>query len=290
MFDPGLERLSPERLREHQWRRFRALAAEALGDGERPGNPFVIRKWRAVGIAAAEDLRSWEDLQRLPVTRKAEFVEDQAAHPPFGTNLTYPLDRYIRVHQTSGTSGQPLRWLDTQESWDWWARCWGFVLAGAGEVTGNSITINANAFGVVGGNVNLTGSAVNAAVRNFWQFVAVRAALGVGETIDNPASQSLMADYYPVELRGRAYAYQRVAPTLGTAIGLTPGLAVMSLLGDEAIDLIQEPTLKGVATLVGLMAAAIGISVGLQLFISRRRDRADQTRRPGRRLLRESVS
>ena len=57
---------------------------------------------------------------------------DQAAHPPFGTNLTYPLDRYVRVHQTSGTSGAPLRWLDTQESWDWWARCWGFVLRGAG--------------------------------------------------------------------------------------------------------------------------------------------------------------
>ena len=35
----------------------------------------------------------------------------------------------MRVHQTSGTSGAPLRWLDTQASWDWWARCWGFVLA-----------------------------------------------------------------------------------------------------------------------------------------------------------------
>ena len=60
------------------------------------------------------------------------MVADQAAHPPFGTNLTYPLERYVRVHQTSGTSGAPLRWLDTQESWDWWSRCWGFVLRGAG--------------------------------------------------------------------------------------------------------------------------------------------------------------
>src|SRR4030095_10851276 len=25
-----------------------------------------------------------------------------------------------------------IRWLDTQESWEWWARCWGFVLRGAG--------------------------------------------------------------------------------------------------------------------------------------------------------------
>jgi len=59
-------------------------------------------------------------------------VDDQASNPPFGTNRTYALERYVRVHQTSGTSGSPLRWLDTQESWEWWARCWGFVLRGAG--------------------------------------------------------------------------------------------------------------------------------------------------------------
>src|SRR5205085_1882285 len=63
---------------------------------------------------------------------KRDLVDDQAAHPPFGTNLTYPLDRYVRVHQTSGTTGTPLRWLDTQASWEWWADCWRFVLAGAG--------------------------------------------------------------------------------------------------------------------------------------------------------------
>ena len=27
---------------------------------------------------------------------------DQAEHPPFGTDLTYPLERYSRFHQTSG--------------------------------------------------------------------------------------------------------------------------------------------------------------------------------------------
>jgi len=74
-------------------------------------------------------------------------------------------------------------------------------------------------------------SALNAGVRNFWQFLAVRAALGVGETIDNPASASLMADYYPAKIRGRAYAYQRAAPTLGTAIGIGLGGAVGGALG-----------------------------------------------------------
>jgi phenylacetate-CoA ligase len=127
MFDRTLETLAPERLRDHQWRRLRDMATELLAS-----NQFVARRWRAAGVASAEDLRGWDDFRRLPLTRKSELVDDQAASPPFGTNLTYPLERYVRVHQTSGTSGAPLRWLDTPESWAWWARCWGFVLSGAG--------------------------------------------------------------------------------------------------------------------------------------------------------------
>ena len=74
-------------------------------------------------------------------------------------------------------------------------------------------------------------SALNAVVRNFGQFLAVRATLGVGETVDNPASQSLIADYYPPVRRGRAYALQRVAPQLGMAVGTGVGGGVAALLG-----------------------------------------------------------
>ncbi|MEX2145390.1 MAG: phenylacetate--CoA ligase family protein, partial [Candidatus Rokuibacteriota bacterium] len=135
MFDAGLETLPPARMREHQWRRFTALA-RALD-----ANPFYRGKWGAAGVRGAEELRGWDDFARLPFTRKAELVEDQAAHGPFGTNLTYPLERYVRVHQTSGTSGTPLRWLDTQASWEWWARCWGFVLAAAGVTPGDRVYV-----------------------------------------------------------------------------------------------------------------------------------------------------
>jgi MFS family permease len=81
-------------------------------------------------------------------------------------------------------------------------------------------------------------SALNAGVQNLWQFLLVRGALGVGETIDNPASQSLIADYYPAMHRGRAYAYQRAAPTVGTAVGLALGGAVGGALGWRAAFLI----------------------------------------------------
>jgi phenylacetate-CoA ligase len=130
MFDAGLETLARDRLRELQWQKLRAMVATLLG--AESDNRFVKRKWADAGLAAAADLRSWDDFARLPLTTKAELIEDQAAHPPFGTNLTCRPERYVRVHQTSGTSGSPIRWLDTQESWDWWIRCWGFVLRGAG--------------------------------------------------------------------------------------------------------------------------------------------------------------
>ena len=133
-YDRGLETLDPEALRAHQWARFSSLARAIL-----PGNAFIAGKWRAAGVQSADDLRSWSDFSRLPLIGKSELVDDQAAHPPFGTNLTFPMDRYVRVHQTSGTTGAPIRWLDTQQSWDWWARCWGFVLRGAGLGPGDRV-------------------------------------------------------------------------------------------------------------------------------------------------------
>jgi phenylacetate-CoA ligase len=86
-------------------------------DGVLRSNPF----WRA----RLTKVNGWDDFERLPLTAKGDLVADQAAHPPFGTNLTHPVDRFIRVHQTSGSSGdRPLRWLDTAESWSWWLSIW----------------------------------------------------------------------------------------------------------------------------------------------------------------------
>jgi phenylacetate-CoA ligase len=89
----------------------RALLAEVV-----PSNPFYAHKF--VGL----DL---DNFAGLPFTTKAELVADQQAHAPYGSALTYPRARYTRLHQTSGTSsGRPLRWLDTPESWDWLLGCW----------------------------------------------------------------------------------------------------------------------------------------------------------------------
>ncbi len=108
---------APDDLRAAQLARVRALVAAVL-----PSNPFYAQK---LGHVRANDIRTLDDFARLPFTTKAELAADQAAQPPYGTNLTYPVERYSRLHQTSGTStGQPLRWLDTPESWEWVQECW----------------------------------------------------------------------------------------------------------------------------------------------------------------------
>ena len=103
-------------------------------------NPF----WRA----RLHDVNGWDDFERLPVTTKAELLADQVASPPFGTNLTYPLEDYTRMHQTSGSSGdQPLRWLDTHQSWDWWMRIWAEHIYEAAGVTPTDRVFFAFSFG-----------------------------------------------------------------------------------------------------------------------------------------------
>ena len=94
-------------------------------------NRFYTEKLDAAGIHP-ESIKTLDDLKRLPLTSKSELVQAQSDALPFGSNATFEESAYSRFHQTSGTTGTPLRVLDTPESWDWWGRCWGHVLAGAG--------------------------------------------------------------------------------------------------------------------------------------------------------------
>ena len=124
-----------DELREAQLERLRAGLGEVLRHNE-----FYRRRLTSVS--------GWDDFERLPFTTKAELLADQAEAAPFGTNLTYPLERYVRLHQTSGSSGdQPLRWLDTEESWSWWLRIWADHVYPAAGVTAADRVFFAFSFG-----------------------------------------------------------------------------------------------------------------------------------------------
>jgi len=103
-FLPEEESLAPEPLQTLQRRKLAAML-----ESVRESNAFYRRKYAGLEFNAASDA-----ISGLPFTTRAELEADQVAHPPFGTNLTFPLSSYCRFHQTSGSGGRPMRWLDTR--------------------------------------------------------------------------------------------------------------------------------------------------------------------------------
>jgi phenylacetate-CoA ligase len=136
---PNLETASRERIETQQLARLQIGLTRIL-----PSNRFYREKLFQRSPSVTVD--NMDDLMRLPFTTKQDLVADQEKYPLFGSNLTYPLRDYIRLHQTSGTTGRPLKILDTLESWDWWTSCWATVYLAAG-VSSDDIVFLAFGFG-----------------------------------------------------------------------------------------------------------------------------------------------
>jgi len=101
-----------------------------------PANRFYAAKLANVDTHIA----SLDEFSRsFPFTTKQELIADQQRYPPFGSNLTYPLGRYTRFSQTSATSGKPMRWLDTPESWEWMLNNWIRVFQASGVTSADRI-------------------------------------------------------------------------------------------------------------------------------------------------------
>ena len=131
------------RLRANQWRKLRSIVLHlATSEG------FYAQKFRQHGVRVTSMNRIEEFIQQVPFTVKAELLQDRLEHPPFGTNLTRPFDQYTRFCQTSGTSsGQPMAWLDTVESWEAMLACWRRVFQGADLARGRDRIFFAFSFG-----------------------------------------------------------------------------------------------------------------------------------------------
>ena len=115
-----MEALSTDALANHQLQRLNALLDAIL-----PHNRFYAEKLGQV----ARPIESLEQFGELPFTFKDELVSNPRGN--HAANLTYPLERYVRFHRTSGTRGRPMVVLDTPEDWRWWIDTWQYVLDAA---------------------------------------------------------------------------------------------------------------------------------------------------------------
>ena len=94
-----------DEIEEEQSKRLRRMLQAVLS-----ANEFYRKKLLQKGLM---DSGSLYELAQLPFTTKGELIEDQFQYPRYGTDLAFPLEKYIRIHQTSGTTGKPMYWLDT---------------------------------------------------------------------------------------------------------------------------------------------------------------------------------
>jgi phenylacetate-CoA ligase len=131
-----LESLDARAIAAHQLRRLEDLLDEIL-----PHNAFYAAKLAAV----SRPIRTLDALANLPFTFKEELLGIPHGHD-LANNRTWPLERYARFHQTSGTHGRPMVVLDTAEDWRWWMECWQYVLDAA-EITPDDRVLMAFSFG-----------------------------------------------------------------------------------------------------------------------------------------------
>jgi phenylacetate-CoA ligase len=136
---PPTAPLSRSALERHKLDRLRRLLAEIL-----PANRFYAAKL----ARASHALGSLADLEAWPFTYKEELVAGSRAGSP--ANLTWPIDHYVRFHQTSGTHGRPLPVFDTAADWAWWMDCWREILDRGGVHAGDRVLV-ASSFGPYAG-------------------------------------------------------------------------------------------------------------------------------------------
>lgn len=122
---PPLRGLARSEIEQGQLRKINRLVAAISGT-----NAFYSKKLD-LPKSALTFTRLADFVSHVPVTTKHEIIKDHLANPPYGTNLTYPQDRYSRCHQTSGSTAVPIRWLDTPESWSCMVENWVRILNAA---------------------------------------------------------------------------------------------------------------------------------------------------------------
>jgi phenylacetate-CoA ligase len=109
-YAPGIQTLPRERIRALQEERLRRQVARVF---ERP-IPFHARRFADAG-ATAGDVRTLEDLARIPPVTKDALRESEAMHPPFGDYRGAGVSECVRLGASTGTSGTPTLVLWTRK-------------------------------------------------------------------------------------------------------------------------------------------------------------------------------
>ncbi len=122
-WNPVLETLPREKIRKLQLKKFRKIFQWAYDHSK-----FHRKLYDDAGIKP-DDIRSFEDIRRVPTVEKSMMRDIQGKDPfPYGDALCVSLEEVTIFRQTSGTTGQPVYQPDTWQDWEWWMECWSYIL------------------------------------------------------------------------------------------------------------------------------------------------------------------
>ena len=106
---PEMETMTRPQIEELQLARLKKTVAHCMN------SPFYKQRFAECHLRP-EDIKTLEDLQKIPFTTKQDLRE----HYPFGL-AAVPLEKVVRLHSSSGTTGTPTVILHTQKDLDEWA-------------------------------------------------------------------------------------------------------------------------------------------------------------------------
>lgn len=91
------------------------------------------------------DLRSYKDLEKLPITRKTDVIELQKLHPPYGGFLTVSSEEVERVFISPGPIYEPLHFSRIK----WFARAFWAAGFRKGDIVINTFTYHLSPAGIL---------------------------------------------------------------------------------------------------------------------------------------------
>ncbi|MCK8603461.1 phenylacetate--CoA ligase family protein [Desulfoferrobacter suflitae] len=143
IYNIEFETLPREALEAIQFRRLKTVLERAYAMV-----PFYRRKFQEAGITPA-DVKTLNDLQRLPFTTKKDLRDNY----PFGM-FAVPMDNVVRIHASSGTTGQPTVVGYTARDIASWSELMARALSAGGAGRGDIIH-NAYGYGLFTGGLGI---------------------------------------------------------------------------------------------------------------------------------------
>ncbi|HVM40697.1 MAG TPA: hypothetical protein VM618_07975 [Acidimicrobiia bacterium] len=162
-WDPEMQTLDREQIHDLQSERLRTMVARIFDTPV----PLFKRKLESAGIQSADDIKSVDDINSIPLTVKQDLRDSEAEVPPFGDYRFTDARECVRLGTSTGTTGTPTIamftkhdiWLEYESaSRNWWRNGW----------RPGQVVTHAHPAYLYGGGVMLSGCLEYFGMLNIW--------------------------------------------------------------------------------------------------------------------------